>query len=107
MHVADAQPGLVQVFGQGLGHLLCQGRDQHAVALGRGIAAFGHQVVDLVLDRPDDAGRIDEPGRPDDLLDKDAAGALHLPAPRGGGYKDRRAAIFVPFLEFERPVVGA
>ena len=38
------------------------------------VAAFGHQIVDLALDRADDAGRVDEPRGPNDLLDKDSAG---------------------------------
>ena len=92
VHVAHPQPGLVQVFGQRLGHLLGQGRDQHALPLGGGVAALGHQIVDLVLGRADDAGRVDEAGRAHDLLDEDAAGALHLPAPGRRRDEDRLAA---------------
>src|SRR5581483_8766239 len=38
VHVAHPEPGLVQVFGQRLGHPLGQGGHQHAMALGGGVA---------------------------------------------------------------------
>ena len=107
VHVAHPHARLVQVFGQRLGHLLGQGGDQHAVALGGGSRHSAIRSSTWFSIGPDDARRIDQPGRAHDLLDEDAAGALHLPAARGGRDEDRLAAHRVPFLEFERPVVGA
>ena len=52
--VAHADAGLVQVFGQILGHALGQRGDQHALALGRRVLALGDHVVDLALGRADD-----------------------------------------------------
>lgn len=79
MDVAAADAGLVHVFGQCLGHLLGQGGDEDALALGRAVPAFREQVVDLVLGRADDRLGVDQAGRPHHLLDEDAAGALHFP----------------------------
>ena len=101
-------PVLVEILGQRLGHLLGERRHQHALALLRAVAAFRHEVVDLVLDRPDDADGIDEAGRAHHLLDEDAAGAA--PSPTGPGVAETQIVwprIRVPFLEFERPVVDA
>ncbi len=108
MHVAHAEAVLVEVFGQRLGHLLGQRGDQHALAPWRRVAAFGHQIVDLVLDRADDAGRVDEAGRPHHLLDEDAAGALHLPAARASPRRRSSGRASASHSSnFERPVVDA
>jgi len=37
------------------------------------------EIVDLVLDRTDDAHRVDEAGRADHLLDEHAAGLVEVP----------------------------
>ena len=67
--------------------------------------ALGDQVVDLLLDRADDHRRIDQPGRPDDLLDEGALGALHLPRAGRGADERRLRAQRLPLLELQRPVV--
>ena len=85
VQVAAADAGLVHVFDEVLGHALGQHRDQHALALLGAVAALGDQVVDLLLDRADDHRRIDQPGRPDDLLDE---GALRCaPSPTGRAWR--------------------
>ena len=55
MQIAHADAGLVQIFGQVLGHALGQRGHQYALALIGGVAAFGHQVVDLGFDRANNA----------------------------------------------------
>ncbi len=107
MHVAHPDAVLVEILGQRLGHLLGQRRHQHALALQGAVAAFRHEVVDLVLHRPDETDGIDQAGGPHHLLDEDAAGALELPRARRRRDADRLAAHRVPLLEFERPVVDA
>ena len=107
VQVAHPQAGLVQVLGQVLGHALGQRRGQHPEALGGGVPALGHQVVDLGFDRTHDADRVDQPGGADHLLDEDAAGLRQLPGPGGGRDADRLRPHGLPLLELERPVVDA
>ena len=103
--VADLEPRFVEIVGQVFGHTLGQGGDQHAIAGGHGLLALGDQVVDLVVRWPDQARRIKQPGRADDLLGEDTAGALQLPRIGRGGDVDRLGAHGVPLFEFERAVV--
>src|SRR5260370_5432042 len=105
MQVAAADAGFVHVFHQVLGHALGQHRHQHALALLGAVAALGDQVVDLLLDRADDHRRIDQPSRPDDLLDEGALGALHLPRAGGGADEGRLRAERLPLLALQPPVV--
>jgi hypothetical protein len=107
MEIAHPDPGLVQIFGQILGHALGQRGDQHALALVGAGPAFGEQVVDLAVHRAHVADRIDQPRGPDHLLDEDAAGALQFPV--AGGRRDEHglAPHDVPLLELQRPVVDA
>ncbi len=107
VHVAHADALLVHVFGEVLRHLLGQRGDEGAEALPGDVAAFGDQVVDLVLDRPYFDRWVDQSGRADHLLGEDAAGALHLPRAGRGADIDGGRAHRVPFLEFQRPVVDA
>ena len=64
-----------------------------------------HQVVDLPLRRLDDHLRIDEPGRPDDLFDDDAARELQLVHARCGGDEDHAGHEVHELVEAQRPVV--
>ncbi len=107
MQVAHPHALLVQVLRQVLGHALGERGDQYALAALAAVAAFGQQVVDLVLDRADDADRVDQAGRADHLLDEHAAGALELPGRRRGRDEDRLRPHHVPLLELERAVVDA
>ena len=107
MEITDADAVLVQVLGQVLGHALGQRRDQDAQAARGRLPALGHQVVDLALDRADDAFGIDQPGRPDHLLREHAAGLAHLPRARGRRDEHRLRPHQVPFLELQGPVVDA
>ena len=81
MDVADLEASLVQVLGQVLGHAPGQGGDQDAPAAGHQAAALADQVVDLAVGRPDDADRIDQPGR-----------ANHLPVMESFVTRSRRPA---------------
>ncbi len=69
VQVAHAHAVLVQVVGEVLGHPLGQRRHQHALALVGAQPDLRQQVVDLRLRRPHLERRIDQPGRPHDLLD--------------------------------------
>src|SRR4051812_48903269 len=68
MQVAYLYTMLRQVIGQIFGHALGQCRDQHALAVANTLGDLRQQVVDLRGGRPDFDFRIDQPGRPDDLL---------------------------------------
>ena len=107
MHVADLEPGLVEIFGQVLGHALGQRGDQDAVAAAHRLPGLVDHVVDLAFDRPHLHRRVDQPGRADHLLGKHAAGAAHLPRARRRRHVDRLRAHRVPFVEAQRPVVDA
>ena len=105
--VADLEPGFVEVVGQVFGHALGQGGDQHAITGSNGVLTLSDQVVDLVVGRPDQARRVEQPGRADHLLGENTARALQLPGVGRGGDVDRLRAHGVPFFEFERAVVLA
>ena len=107
MHVADAHAVLVQIFGQVLGHALGQRGDERAIASLRHLAHFAQKVVHLAPRGPDLDRRVDQPGRPDDLLGENAAGAIELPAARRRRDAHGLRPHQIPFLEAERPVVHA
>ncbi len=107
MHVADAHALLVQVFRQILGHALGQHGDQRSVAGGGGLADLAQHVVDLGAGRADFHRRVDQAGRTDDLLGKDAAGLFHFPGGRRCRHGDGLRPHGIPFLEAQRPVVHA
>ncbi len=78
MHVADPHAQVGEVFGQVLRHALGQGSHQHALALGRALAHFLEEIVDLLRDRPHFHLGVDQPRRPDDLLDDHALALLQF-----------------------------
>src|SRR5687767_8370545 len=78
MHVPDSHSHLLQVVGQVLGHPLGEGRNEHAFIPFLADADFVEQVIDLAAHRPYLDFRIDEPCRPDDLLDHYAFTHLEL-----------------------------
>ena len=69
------------------------------------VANLAQQVVDLPLHRPHVDHRIDQPGRPDDLLDDHAAGLPQLVRPRRRADEHQLADARFPLLEVQRPVV--
>src|SRR6516165_2569062 len=64
-------------------------------------------MMDLVFDRAEDGGRVYEACWRYDLFDKDTTCTLHFPWAGGGGEKNRLAPHRIPFLEFQRAVIGA
>ena len=95
---------LVEVVGQVLGHPLGERRHEHALVLFGAQVDLGEEVVDLRLRRPHLERRIDEAGRPHDLLD-------HLPrvlllvvgGRRRHEHRLRQQAL--ELVEAQRPVV--
>ncbi len=98
-------PKLLVVLREVLRHALGQRRDEHALAPGRDLANLAQQVVDLPGDRPHVDDRIDQSGRPDDLLDDDAAGLPQLVGTGRGAHEDDLPDACLPLLEVQRPVV--
>ena len=76
VEVAHLHAELLVILRQVLGHPLGQRRHQHALAACRTRADLPEQIVDLPADRTDVDRRIDQAGRPDDLLDHGAARLL-------------------------------
>ena len=107
MNVANAQTGFMHVFGQRFGHLLRQGGDEGAIARGGRRLRLGDHVVHLGFGRPDDANRVDQPGRADHLFDEHPIGPRQLPFSRRRGNEDGRGAHRLPFLKLQRTVIGA
>src|SRR4029077_17751216 len=68
------------------------------------LADLLQEVVDLALGRSDGDARIDDAGRPDELLD-DPLALLELVRARGGAEVDRLADGRLELLERERAVV--
>ena len=87
VEVLDLDAHLVQVVGQVLGHLLGQRRDDDPLAPLDAAADVLDEVVDLALGRPDADRRVDDAGRPDELLD-DLLGALELVRAGRGAHED-------------------
>jgi hypothetical protein len=69
VEVLDLDPELLEVVGEVLGHLLGERRDQCPLAAVDALADLLEQVVDLALGRADADVRVDDAGRPDQLLD--------------------------------------
>ena len=90
-----------------LGHALGQRGHEHAGAFRDGRAAFREQIIDLALHRPHVRHRVDQAGRPDDLLGEHARRALHLPGPRRRADEHGQRPEPLPLLELERAVVDA
>ena len=108
VEVAGADAGVEEVVGEVLGHLLGQRRDQDPLVLVGPGADLVDQVVDLALGRLDDDLGVDQPGRPDDLLDHvglAAADLVELVVARGRGEVDGLADPVEELLPPQRPVV--
>src|SRR5205823_3226286 len=63
------------------------------------------QVVHLAFDRADVDRRVDQTGRPDDLLDDDALRLGELIGPGRRRHEYHLSDAFLPLLEIERAVV--
>ena len=78
MQVPDPDALLLQVFREVFGHALGEGSDEHALALRSRLVYLSDQIVDLTLRWPDFDLRIEQSGRPDELLCGDAARSIEL-----------------------------
>ena len=97
----------MRVFGQIFSHALRKRCDEHPITLPDNFPAFVDEIVHLRFHRTNLDRRIDEPGRPNDLLHKNAAGLLQLPFAGRRRDKRRLRAHRVPFLEAKRAIVDA
>src|SRR3954451_14246111 len=82
--VSGAHAGAEEVVGEVLGHLFVQRGDQHPLVALDAVVDLVDQVVDLALGRLHDHLGVDQPGRPDDLLDDVAADLRELVVARRG-----------------------
>ncbi len=94
-----------EVVRQALRHLLGQRRDQHPFAFFGRLADLADQMVDLSLGRYDGDRRVQEPGRPDNLLRVHPAGYFLFVSGRGRTDKDRLIDQLTELIELQRPVV--
>ena len=78
VQIPNANTKLGVVLGQILGHALRQRGHEHALVLGGALPDAREQIVDLTGDGAHGDRRIEQPRRPDDLLDDDAVGLLDL-----------------------------
>ncbi len=89
MHIADANPNLLEIVGEIFRHALGQRRHEHALATALANADLVQQVVDLAAHGPNLDLRVDEAGRPDHLLDDDPLRQLELELARRRRREDR------------------
>ena len=105
VHVAALHADFGVVFGQILGHALGQRGDQHALARAHARANLVQQIVDLSLHRTNLDRRIDQSGRPDDLLDHHARRLRQLIRPRRRRNIDQLIDAMFKFLKRQRTIV--
>ena len=104
VQVVHLDAHLAQIIGQVLRHLFGQHGDQRSLLLLDALVELAQQVVHLPLGGPHLDGRIDQPGRPDDDLDR-LLRALLLVGPGGGRDVDHLLDLALPFRKRQRPVV--
>src|SRR5215203_311242 len=104
VQVAHLEAVLEQVVRQVLGHLLRERGHERALLHLDPLADLLHQVVDLVLRLANVDLRIDDPGRPHDLLD-DLGGMVALEVARRGRDEHDLRGVLEELVEGLRPVV--
>ena len=104
VHVAGLDAGGGEVLGKVLRHLLCQGRDQAALAPVDLRVNLPDQVVDLAFDGPDEDLGIQQAGRPDNLFGQ-LSRAFTLILSRGRRDIDALVNPLLKLVEHQRPVV--
>ena len=105
MHIAHAQTLFVHIFGQVFRHFFRQRGHQCPLAGCAGRATLGDQIINLAGGRANLASRVNKPRRSNDLLDENAARAIHLPATRRCRDMHCLGTHNVPFFKFHGPVV--
>ena len=104
MQVLHLHTHLAEVVGEILGHLLGERRDDRSLAPLDAEVELGEEIVDLPLGLAHLDLRIDEAGRPDDLLD-DVRGMLELVRPGRRRHVDSLIEALLELGEGEGPVV--
>src|SRR5262249_39914296 len=84
MHIAHADPVLVEIFRQILGHAFGEHGHEAAVALRGARAPLAKKIIALRPRGAYLAPRVNKPGRADPLLDENAARLLQFPRPGRG-----------------------
>ena len=105
MHVAALHADFGVVLRQILGHALGQRRHQHALAYLHARANLVQQVVNLPLHRTNLHRRIDQPRRPDNLLDHHARRLGQLIRPRRRRNVDELIGAMLELLKRQRTVI--
>ena len=98
-------PHLGEIVGEVLGHPLGEGGHEDALLTLDPLPDLAQEIVHLALDRPHLDHRIDEPGRPDELLDDHAARLPELVVGGRGRDVDRLPDDRLELGETQRPVI--
>jgi len=104
VEIARLDAGLEEIVRQVFGHLLRQRRDQHALSDLLATPDLVQQIVDLVVRRAQLNLRIDDTGRPDQLLGH-ARGMAPLERPRRRRDEHELRHLLEELVEAKRPVV--
>ena len=102
IHIAHAQTLFVHIFGQVFRHFRQRGH-QHPLASCAGRVTLGDQIINLAGGRAISSGVNKR--RSNDLLNENAARAIHLPATRRCRDMHGFEAHNVPLFKFHGPVV--
>ncbi len=82
-----------------------KGGYQNPFAFENGFAAFFHQVVNLVFNRTNNAYRVGQTGRTDNLFNKNSLALFHFPVAGRSGNEDCLRPHPVPFFQLEGAIV--
>ena len=105
VHVANPHAHLLQVIGEIFRHPLGESRDEHPLAFPLAEANLVEEIVHLAAHRTHFDFRIDEAGRPNDLLDNRSFGEPQLGLTRRRGDVERARSQRKELVEHQRPVV--
>ena len=104
MHIPHLCAEVVQILGQILRHLLCEGGYKHALLFGSAYIYFGNQIVNLPVCRADGNFRIKQPRRSYYLLGNLRRVVLFKLTGRSR-YKYCLIDVGIKFLKIKRAVI--